>query len=49
MRSMLLVSTAAAVLAIAPGAALAQTQAAANSDTQLEEIIVTSTKRAERL
>lgn len=45
-RSLLLASTAAAVV-IAPGMALAQ---AANTDNaQLEEIIVTSTKRAERL
>ena len=46
-RFLLLASTAAAVLAAAPGAASAQ---ASNADSaQLEEIIVTSTKRAERL
>jgi iron complex outermembrane receptor protein len=45
-RSLLLASTAAAVV-MAPGLALAQTADAGN--TQLEEIIVTSTKRAERL
>jgi iron complex outermembrane receptor protein len=44
-RHLLLASTAAAVaLAALPGLALAQ-----SNDTQLEEIIVTSTKRAERL
>jgi iron complex outermembrane receptor protein len=49
MRFWLLASSAAAVLAAAPGAALAQAQAANNDTAQLEEIIVTSTKRAERL
>ena len=44
MRSLLLASTAAAVL-LGPGLALAQT----TDSAQLEEIIVTSTKRAERL
>jgi iron complex outermembrane recepter protein len=46
-RFLLLASTAAAVMAATPGAASAQAQAA--DSAQLEEIIVTSTKRAERL
>jgi iron complex outermembrane receptor protein len=46
-RFLLLASTAAAVLAAAPGAASAQAQT--SDSAQLEEIIVTSTKRAERL
>ncbi len=46
-RFLLLASTAAAVTAATPGAAAAQAQA--SDSAQLEEIIVTSTKRAERL
>lgn len=46
-RFLLLASTAAAVMAATPGAAAAQAQA--TDSAQLEEIIVTSTKRAERL
>lgn len=46
-RFLLLASTAAAVTAATPGAASAQAQA--SDSAQLEEIIVTSTKRAERL
>jgi iron complex outermembrane receptor protein len=46
-RFLLLASSATALLAAAPGAAFAQTQN--NDSAQLEEIIVTSTKRAERL
>ena len=46
-RFWLLASSAAALLAAAPGAVLAQAQGA--DSAQLEEIIVTSTKRAERL
>ena len=46
-RFLLLACSATALLAAAPGAALAQ--ASTNDGTQLEEIIVTSTKRAERL
>ncbi|KQV58494.1 MULTISPECIES: TonB-dependent receptor [unclassified Caulobacter] len=46
-RFLLLASTAAAVMAATSGAAAAQAQA--SDSAQLEEIIVTSTKRAERL
>jgi len=46
-RFLLLASTAAAVMAATPGAATAQAQT--TDSAQLEEIIVTSTKRAERL